>query len=144
MKIALAQQNYIIGDFEFNTAKIISAIKDAIKLGADVVVFTELCICGYPPRDFLEFKDFISRSTEAVKEVAKHTENIAVIVGAPDVNPSIKGKELFNTAYFLYRGEIKFKAHKTLLPTYDVFDEVRYFESNTDFGVVDFKGKEIG
>lgn len=129
MKITIAQQNYIIGDFEYNTQKIIDAIKLAQREGSSLIVFPELSVCGYPPRDFLEFKDFISRCNYAVNLIAKHSSNIGVIVGAPAVNDAPYGKDLFNAAFYLYEGEIKQIIHKTLLPAYDVFDEVRYFES---------------
>src|SRR5689334_20131516 len=101
MKIALAQQNYVIGDFDYNREKIINGIKKAERLGADIVAFSELCVCGYPPRDFLEFKDFIQRCEESVNEIAKHTQNVAALVGAPYVNPTAKGKDLFNASFFL-------------------------------------------
>jgi NAD+ synthase (glutamine-hydrolysing) len=130
MRIALAQLNYHIGDFENNIAKIISYIHKAKGLNADVVVFSELAICGYPPRDFLEFNDFIIKSQYGVLAVARESKGIAVIVGAPSVNPSGKGKPLYNSAFFLAGGKIKAVFHKTLLPNYDVFDEYRYFEPN--------------
>jgi NAD+ synthase (glutamine-hydrolysing) len=83
MKIALAQQNYHIGNFELNTQKIIDGIDKALTAGADLVVFSELCICGYPPRDFLEFNDFINKCDEAIEIIKSKTEKIGVIVGAP-------------------------------------------------------------
>lgn len=143
MKIALAQQNYVIGDFEHNKEKIIAGIKEAERLGADIVAFSELCVCGYPPRDFLEFKDFIQRCEESVNEIAKHTNKVAALVGAPYVNPTAKGKDLFNASFFLHEGQIQHVVFKTLLPTYDVFDEVRYFESGDSWGVFNFKGKKL-
>ena len=143
MRIALAQQNYIIGDFDGNRKKIIDGIKEAERLGADIVAFSELCVCGYPPRDFLEFSDFIRRCEESVNEIAKHTTNVAALVGAPYVNPVAKGKDLFNASYFLHEGKIQHVVFKTLLPTYDVFDEVRYFESGDSWGVFNFKGKKL-
>ncbi len=143
MKIALAQLNYHIGNFESNTQKIISHIELAKAKGADIVVFAELAICGYPPRDFLEFEDFISLCEKAAKEIAKHTTDIACIVGLPVKNPVIEGKDLFNAAYFIANGEVKQVVKKALLPTYDVFDEYRYFEPNTVFDCVDYKGKKI-
>ncbi|MEO7768208.1 MAG: nitrilase-related carbon-nitrogen hydrolase, partial [Ferruginibacter sp.] len=86
MKIFLAQQNYHIGNFESNTQKIIAAIEDAKKQGGDIIVFSELSICGYPPRDFLEFDDFLRKCYAAIDKVKEHTDSIAVIVGAPDRN----------------------------------------------------------
>ena len=115
----------------------------AEKLNAELVVFSELCICGYPARDFLEFDDFIAQCTNALNVIAKHTHKIAALVGCPRKNPVKEGKDLFNSAFLLYEGEIKHITDKTLLPTYDIFDEYRYFESNIKFEVVDFKGKKL-
>ena len=143
MNIFLAQQNYHIGNFEANTAKIITAIKEAEQQGADLVVFSELCVCGYPPRDFLEFEDFIAKSYAAIDEIKAHTTKTAVLVGAPHRNPVREGKDLFNAAWFLYEGEVKQIIHKTLLPTYDVFDEHRYFEPAYEWNIVPFKGKKL-
>ena len=143
MKIALAQQNYHIGNFEHNTNKIIDAVKQAKKQGADLVVFSELCICGYPPRDFLEFKDFIDECEKSIRQIQEHADTIGVIVGAPLVNPLVQGKDLFNAAYLLHEKQVKGVARKTLLPTYDVFDEYRYFEPAHEWNVVEFKGKKI-
>lgn len=143
MKIALAQQNYHIGNFELNTEKIISGIQEAIAMGADLVVFSELCVCGYPPRDFLEFEDFIAKSYGAIDTIKAYTDRIAVIVGAPCRNPLREGKDLFNAAWFLYEQEVKQIVHKTLLPTYDVFDEYRYFEPAYEWNVIPFKGKKL-
>ncbi len=143
MKIILAQQNYHIGNFELNTQKILEGIKAAEAQGADLVVFTELCVCGYPPRDFLEFDDFIQQSYAAIDKIKAHTSNIAVLVGAPCRNTQPEGKDLFNAAWFLHEGEVKQIIHKTLLPTYDVFDEYRYFEPGYAWNVVPFKGKKL-
>lgn len=143
MKIFLAQQNYHIGNFEYNTAKIIEAIGRAKAQGADLVLFSELAICGYPPRDFLEFNDFIRQCYESVDAIKAHTADIAVLVGGPAHNPRKEGKDLFNAAFFLHEGEIKAEVHKTLLPTYDVFDENRYFEPAYDWNVIEFKGKKL-
>jgi len=130
MKIALAQLNYHVGDFGDNVSRIIECIERAKTHHADVVVFAELSVCGYPPRDFLEFDDFIKRCEEAVGKIASVCHGIAAVVGAPSVNPASKGKPLYNTAWFLADGAVRAKTHKTLLPNYDVFDEYRYFEPN--------------
>ncbi len=143
MRIALAQQNYHIGNFEDNTRKIISGIKWAKQQGADLVVFSELCVCGYPPRDFLEFNDFLSRSYQAIDTIKAHADGIAVLVGAPDKNPIREGKDLFNAAWFLYKKQVKAVAHKTCLPNYDVFDEYRYFEPAYNWNVIPFKGRKL-
>lgn len=143
MKIALAQQNYHIGNFEYNTQKILEGIAEAKKEGAELVVFSELCVCGYPPRDFLEFNDFIEKCYQAIDVIKEHTDTIGVIVGCPVRNPSRGGKKLFNAAWVLHRKEVKAIVHKTLLPTYDVFDEYRYFEPAFDWSVVEFNGTRI-
>ncbi len=143
MRIALAQLNYIIGDFDLNTSKIIATIEKCRQQGADLVVFAELSVCGYPPRDFLEFDDFILKSYKAIDAIASHCEGIAAIVGAPSHNPDVKGKNLFNSAWLLSDGKVQALAHKALLPTYDIFDEYRYFEPNRTFDCITYKGIKI-
>ncbi len=143
MKIFLAQQNYHIGNFESNTQKIICAIDEAKKQGGDIILFSELSVCGYAPKDFLEFDDFINKCYKAIDEIKQHADTIAVLVGAPDRNPIREGKDLFNAAYFLYEKEVKAVVHKTCLPNYDVFDEYRYFEPAYEWNVISFKGKKL-
>ena len=143
MKIVLAQQNYHIGNFEKNVNKIIDAIKIAKADNADLIVFSEMCICGYPARDFMDFDDFVERSYESIDKIKQHTDTIGVIVGAPDRNRVPEGKDLFNAAFFLYKKEVLGIAHKTCLPNYDVFDEYRYFEPAYNWKCIDFKGKRI-
>src|SRR6185369_6887494 len=120
MKISIAQQNFHIGNFESNTAKIINAIEQAKKENADLIVFSELCICGYPPRDFVEFSDFINKCYSAIDIIIEHADDIGVLVGTPCRNTEPDGKRLFNAAYLLYEKTIKGIVHKTCLPTYDV------------------------
>jgi NAD+ synthase (glutamine-hydrolysing) len=143
MKIALSQLNYHIGNFDSNTDKIIAAIEKSRNQHVDLVVFSELAICGYPPKDLLERKDFIERTEKALQKVASACTDIAAVVGAPSINPNEKGKNLYNSAYFISNGKIESTHNKTLLPNYDIFDEYRYFEPNTDFSVVELKGKKI-
>ena len=143
MKIALIQQNYHIGNFEGNTNKIIEGIHRAKQAGAELAVFTELAVCGYPPRDFLEFEDFINKSYDAVDKIRKESDAIGVIVGGPARNSVREGKDYFNAAWFLYEQKIIAVAHKTCLPNYDVFDEYRYFEPAFDWKTISFKGKKI-
>ena len=143
MKIALAQLNYHIGNFESNVSKIKSAILRAKNAGADLVVFAELAVSGYPPRDFLEFDDFINKCKLAVEEIALDCRGVAAIVGAPTKNPKFQGKDLYNSAYFLADGKVQYIRHKTLLPNYDIFDEYRYFEPNKNFNIIEYKGQRI-
>lgn len=143
MRIYLSQQNYHIGNFRANTDKIIEAINKAKKDSADLIVFSELCICGYPPRDFLYFEDFIDKCNQSIEEIKLHADGIAVLVGAPQRNTSYQGKDLYNAAFFLADRQVKQIIHKTCLPTYDVFDENRYFEPASEWNIVLFKGKKI-
>ena len=143
MKIALAQLNYHIGNFAENVLKIRQSIARAKNEGADLVVFAELAVSGYPPRDFLEFDDFIERCYQAVLDIAADCQGIAAVVGCPVRNPDIKGKNLLNAALFLENGEIRQTYYKALLPNYDVFDEYRYFEPGRKFELVEYRGKKI-
>ncbi|WP_282126492.1 NAD+ synthase [Marinifilum flexuosum] len=143
MKIALAQLNYHIGNFDSNTEKIISSIEKAKQENVDLVVFSELAICGYPPKDLLERKDFIERTQDALQKVAEACTDIAAVVGGPSINPNTKGKNLYNSAFFISNGKVESIHNKTLLPNYDIFDEYRYFEPNTEFSLVEYKGKKI-
>lgn len=143
MKIALAQLNYHVGNFESNTQKTISTIREAKQQGADLVVFPELSVCGYPARDFLEFNEFISLCDRSAKEIAAECQGIACIIGVPTPNTAPEGKDLNNSAYFIEDGQVKAIVNKALLPNYDIFDEYRYFEPSTTFNCIEFNGKRI-
>lgn len=143
MKIFLAQQNYHIGNIEANTAKIIEAIIKAKEQNGDVILFSELSVCGYAPKDFLYFNDFIEKCYAAVDKIKLYADGIAVVIGAPHRNAKREGKDLFNAAFFLADKEIKQIIHKTCLPTYDIFDEDRYFEPGTEWNVVEYKGRKF-
>ncbi|MFP4556257.1 MAG: NAD+ synthase [Bacteroidales bacterium] len=143
MKVALAQYNFTVNHFEYNKLRIIEGIERAKESNADLVVFSELSVCGYPPLDLLDRKTFVDSCIDGVKEIATHCQGIAAVVGAPSYNQSPVGKMLYNSAYLLNNGEIESVHHKALLPTYDIFDEYRYFESNIDFHVVLLNGKRI-
>ena len=143
MKICIAQQNYHIGNFEQNTEKMLCAIEEAKKQGADIILFSEMSVCGYPARDFVEFNDFINKCYESIETIKHAADTIGVLIGSPARNPNQKGKDLYNAAFFLYDQKIVAEIHKTLLPTYDVFDENRYFEPADDWKVVPFKGKKL-
>ncbi len=143
MKVAFAQLNYTIGDFEGNSEKIIGKIKESKEKGVDLVLFSELSVTGYYPHDLLEKKEFIKKAEDAVAEIAKECEGIAAVVGAPRINENERGKKLYNSAFFLADGKIQSVHNKTLLPTYDIFDEYRHFEPNRDFSIVEYKDEKI-
>ena len=143
MKIALAQLNYIPGDTGYNSGKIISAIAKAKEQEAEIVIFSELAVTGYPPLDLLNREEIIAASMAAVKEIASHCNGIAAIIGAPSRNSGVYGKSLHNSAFFIYDGRVKAVINKALLPTYDIFDEARYFEPGSVFQTIDHKGIKI-
>ena len=141
MKVLLAQQNYHIGNISYNTSKIIAAIEHAQSVNASLVVFSELAVCGYPPKDLLEHEHFMESCNQALLEIARHTTHIHVLVGAPhQLSNSANQKRLFNSAYHLHNGAIQQIIHKTLLPTYDIFDEARYFETATENQCITIEG----
>ncbi len=140
MKIALAQLSYIPGDIAYNSSKIIAAIEDARRQGAALAVFSELAVTGYPPLDLLHRSDIISASMNAMQVIAGHCNGISAIVGGPSLNTAVYGKSLHNSAFFLNEGQIRAVINKTLLPTYDIFDEDRYFQPGNHFQSVELKG----
>ena len=143
MKITLAQLDYLIGDFKGNAGKIRKTIEEARKRGSNLVIFSELTVSGYPPLDLLERKEFIEQCRQTIDELAPVCTDIAAIVGSPSINPAPEGKNLFNSAFLLYDGKVQDVIHKALLPTYDIFDEYRHFEPNTEVHVIHLKGKKI-
>jgi len=143
MKISLAQLNYHIGNFDRNKKLICTAINQAKSEGSDLIIFSELCIPGYPPLDLLDRLDFIENCNQTINAVAKECTGIAAIVGSPTLNKGTEGKKLFNTALILSEGNVIFSANKALLPTYDIFDEYRYFEPEKNFSTFTFKGIKI-
>ena len=143
MKICIAQQNYHIGNFEQNTEKILGAIEAAKNQGADLILFSEMSVCGYPARDFVEFEDFINKCYQSIDVIKQAADTIGVLIGSPARNPNKKGKDLYNAAFFLYEQKVVAEVHKTLLPTYDVFDENRYFEPADEWKVIEFKGQKL-
>ena len=106
MKIALAQLNYLTGDFEGNLAKIRGFTETAKSQNADIIIFGELATCGYPPRDFLEFNDFIAKAEASIAEIQSFSDGIAIVIGSPSVNPVPEGKDLYNSVYFIADGEV--------------------------------------
>jgi NAD+ synthase (glutamine-hydrolysing) len=143
MKIALAQLNFHIGNFTVNRDQIIANIEKAKIAGAELIVFSELAVCGYYPNDLLERREFIDSCLESVNLIASHCQGIAALVGAPSINSSPNGKMLFNSAYFLKDGRIESVHSKTLLPTYDIFDEYRHFEPNREFNLIVLNGVKL-
>lgn len=143
MKVTVAQLNYHIGNFERNRDIILDAIGKAKNEGSDLVIFSELCIPGYPPLDFLDREDFIEKCLHTVDEIARKCIGIAAIVGNPTLNTNPEGKKLHNSALVLSEGKVVFTANKGLLPTYDIFDEYRYFEPERKFSVFSFRGLKI-
>jgi len=143
MKITVAQLNYQIGNFAGNKELICNAIRNAKNDGSDLVIFSELCIPGYPPLDLLDRVDFIDKCNQTVNEIAGFCTDVTAIVGSPTFNTDREGKKLYNSALVLSEGKIIFKTNKALLPTYDIFDEYRYFEPEKNFSIFTFKGIKI-
>ncbi|MBI1221815.1 MAG: NAD+ synthase [Bacteroidetes bacterium] len=143
MKIALAQLNYHTGNFEENSRRIREHIEKAKSDQIDLIVFAELALTGYPPRDFLEFKEFLDACEEQINKIADVCHGITCILGAPARNKQRKGKRLHNAAYVLSSGKVQEVVHKALLPTYDVFDEYRYFEPANSVQCVEIGGLKI-
>lgn len=144
MKISVCQMDATIGDFAGNTRKILDGLARGERVGADLVVFPELAVCGYPPRDLLEKPSFVRQSLECVEEIATHTGRTGAVLGFVSLNETAEGRALHNSAAILSEGAVRFVQHKTLLPEYDVFDEARYFEPATRHGVHEYRGMRIG
>jgi NAD+ synthase (glutamine-hydrolysing) len=143
MKFTVAQLNYHIGNFAGNKNLICTAIEKAKSEGSDLIIFSELCVPGYPPLDLLDRQDFIKKCEQTVLEIAGQCTGIAAIVGSPTVNKKSEGKKLYNSALLLSEGKIIFSVNKALLPTYDIFDEYRYFEPEKEFSVFTFRGLRL-
>ncbi|MFZ2644415.1 MAG: NAD+ synthase [Verrucomicrobiia bacterium] len=128
MRIALAQLDYTVGDLDGNAVKILDAYRRACTRGAELVVFSELAVCGYPPRDLLLKQSFVSDTKAALESIARGMSVVPAIVGYVDSNEEKTGRPFRNAAAFIEGGQVRQRIWKTLLPTYDVFDEDRYFE----------------
>lgn len=144
MRIGLAQINPTVGDLSGNRRLILDAYHDLVLHGAELVVFPELAVCGYPPRDLLFKRRFVPDNEQSLTEIATQIGDIPAIIGFVETNPAPEGRRFFNAAAFCHRGEIQVIARKCLLPTYDVFDEDRYFEPSKEPRVVVHNGCKIG
>ena len=144
MKIALAQINPTIGDFPRNAEKVMAAAEKANGLSCDLVVFSELVISGYPPRDLLEKRDFVDANLSHLQKLIASIKGIGVICGFVDKNTGEGGNPLFNSAVLFENGKILHRVNKKLLPTYDVFDERRYFEPGIECTSFLYKGCRLG
>ncbi len=144
MRLGLAQFNPIVGDLVGNRRKIVAQYNALVADGAELVLFPELAVCGYPPRDLLFKRRFVSDVAEALQEIAAAVGPVPAIIGTVEANPTGRGRPFFNSAAFCYRGKIGAMGRKCLLPTYDVFDEDRYFEPATSPIVVEHAGRRIG
>lgn len=144
MKLALCQVDPIIGDIEFNKNKILNGYKKGIEAGAELVIFPELSLVGYPPLDLVEKKEFRLAVDKAAKEIAAITNSVGLIFGSITEDDDRIGTDVHNSALLCYDGKIQFIQHKTLIPNYDVFDEMRYFDPSKEVKVHDFKGERLG
>ncbi len=143
MKLALAQFNPTVGDFAGNSARILELARQAKDRGAQLAVFSELCLCGYLPQDLLERPAFIERARSELQNLANKLP-LPAIVGYPGRSDDSTGKPISNTAALASHGRILFEQHKMLLPTYDVFDESRYFQPAKSQRVFPFFGEQLG
>jgi NAD+ synthase (glutamine-hydrolysing) len=143
VKIALGQINPTIGDFTGNSKKIIESSRQALALGAEMVLFPELAVCGYPPRDLLEKPAFVERNQQVVNQIAQAVPQITIICGFVSPAKVETGKSVMNSAAVLRQGAVQFVQSKMLLPTYDVFDEMRYFDPAESQKLLPLAGKEF-
>ncbi len=144
MQIGLCQINPIIGKIDYNKTKILFGYKKAIAEGADLVIFPELALCGYPPQDLIEKDEFRKAVIDATMQIAEETKDVGLLFGTITEEFDKVGTGIYNSAVLCFDGKIQFVQNKTLIPNYDVFDEVRYFESAKDVRVFKFKDEVLG
>ncbi len=144
MKIALCQINPIVGKLEYNKKKIIEGYNKAVEAKVDLAVFPELALVGYPPLDLIEKSEFREAVNNAAKEIASQTDSVGLIFGTITEELNKVGRDIYNSAVLCFNGEIQFTQHKTLIPNYDVFDEMRYFNSAESVSVFEYKGEKLG
>jgi len=144
MKLALCQIDPVIGDIDYNKNKILKGYQKGIEAGADLVIFPELSLIGYPPLDLVEKKEFRLAADKASKEIAAQTNSVGLIFGSITEDDDRIGTDVHNSALLCYNGKIQFIQHKTLIPNYDVFDEMRYFDPSKEVLVHEFRGEKLG
>lgn len=144
MKIGLAQINTIVGDLAGNREKILSAYRHLCAEGAELILFPELVICGYPPRDLLFKRRFVRDVEQSLLEIASQIGSVPALVGTVETNPAPSGRPFFNAAAWCRDGQVEEMCRKCLLPSYDVFDEDRYFAAAPRPKVISFGGRKIG
>lgn len=144
MKLFICQINTVIGNLAYNKKKILNGYKKGVALGADLVVFPELALVGYPPLDLIEKKEFREAVDKATNEIALQTNSTGLIFGTITADDDNIGTDVFNSAVLCFDGDIKFVQPKSLIPNYDVFDEMRYFDASADVKVYEFKGEKLG
>ena len=144
MKIALCQLNSIIGNLDFNKNKIINGYKKGVEAVADLVICPELSLVGYPPRDLVEKSEFREAVKDHILEIAKATNDVGLIFGAITEDDDLIGTNIHNSAILCFEGKVQFIQNKSLIPNYDVFDEMRYFEPAKSVDVFEFKGEKLG
>ena len=143
MRLALAQLNMTVGDLQGNSARILDSYRRAVAAGVTLMLTPELALTGYPPRDLLAKRRFVQDNLRALDELAAQIGETAVLVGYVDINPDRPGRDYLNAAALLHRGQIVARRFKTLLPTYDVFDEDRYFQPAESSTVVEWEGEKL-
>ena len=144
MKVRVQQLNPTIGDLKSNTESILGTLEAAEDDGVDLLIIPELAVCGYPPMDLLERESFLQTIYQANEKIIASAGDTAIIFGSVTENTSAYGRKCFNSALIAEGGQLLGEVHKTLLPTYDVFDDLRYFEENKEFKCIDIKGRKLG
>jgi NAD+ synthase (glutamine-hydrolysing) len=144
LRVGLAQINPTVGDLPGNRQRILEAYRELVGRGAELVVFPELAVCGYPPRDLLLKRRFPSDVEDSLHQIAAEIGPVPALVGYPETRPDTRGRPLWNAAAVCHQGEIVLSARKRLLPTYDVFDEDRYFEPADESAIFVHHGLRIG
>lgn len=144
MKISVCQINTIVGDIKSNKSKILEGYKKGVKDNADLVVFPELALLGYPPLDLIEKKEFRNAVIKAANEIAEQTQETGLLFGSITEDNDLIGTDVHNSALLCFNGKIQFVQNKTLIPNYDVFDEMRYFDPAKSVDIFEFKGEKLG